>query len=100
MAQRRSDHEHREKVAGRRRDPLDRGLDLVEQRILQQKVLDRVAREAQLRKHREAYPAAVAGARRREDRLRIAGGICDAGLDRTSRDPQEAVGIDRPEHHG
>ncbi len=84
---------------GCRRDPMDRGLDRVEQRVLQQQVLDRIARKAEFREHREPDASAMAGGGRREDRLGIAGRIGDAGLDRSGRDPQEAVGIDRSEHH-
>ena len=51
--ERRADHEHRQQV-GRRGDDLgDRVLDRVEQRVLQEQVVDRVAAQAQLGEDRD-----------------------------------------------
>ena len=79
----------------------DRFLDRVEQRVLQQQVVDRVAGQRQLGKHRQAPPTA----RRRSRATRRMASALAAGSAMLHRggaggDPREAVTVEGAEGHG
>ena len=60
MAQRRADQQQRQQIGGRGDQVRDRGLHRVQQRGLLQQVADRVAGQAEFRKHRQRHAAPVA----------------------------------------
>ena len=96
-AQGRADQEQRAEAGGGGDHPLRRGLDRVEQRLLQQQVLDRVGRERQLREYRHRRPGLVAGPREIEHRGGVAirvGGVAASGA---GGDAGEAVPVERAE---
>jgi len=53
IPQRRPNHEHGQQVRRRHHDVEQRILDRIQQRVLQEDVLDRVARQRQFREHRQ-----------------------------------------------
>jgi len=61
VPQRRPDDKDREEVATGRDQPLQLPLHLVEHRILEQQIIDRISREAQFREHHQGNPGRVAG---------------------------------------
>ena len=78
MHERRTDDEHRAQVGGRRDDRGDAVAHGVEQRVLQQQVVDGVAGQAQLREDRDRDALVVAGARLPRARLGVGAGSATA----------------------
>ena len=73
--------------------------DGVEQRVLQQQIVDRVAGHAEFREQREGNALVVAAPDGMQDRARVGARIGDRGLRRTSRNADETVRINRAEIH-
>ena len=92
-AHRQADDEHRQQVRRRRDDLGERDLRRVEEGVLQQDVLDRVAGERQLGKDDEpdAFVGALAGGD--QDGRGVGRGIADDGLERGGGDAHEAVPV-------
>jgi hypothetical protein len=89
--QRRADDQNGKELAGRRHDPGDRLLDLVEERVLQQQVLDGVGRQPELGKDHEGRPGLVALAGQAQRLGEIVGGVGDAGARNAARHSHEVV---------
>ncbi len=86
---------------GRRRDDLAQGrLGLVEQRVLQEDVLDRVARERELRVDDEPDPLLSASPRGDQHGTRVGRWIPDGRMQGRGGDPQEPVAVEGAEVHG
>ncbi len=90
-AQRRTDDQDGKELVRRRHDPGDRLLDLVQQRILQQQVLDGVGREPQLGKHHEGGARLVALLGQPQRLGEIEGGIGNAGPGHAAGNAHEFV---------
>ena len=100
VPQRGAEHEHRQQVGGALDDRRDRRLDAVEHGVLEQQVLDRVAREAQLREERDRDALVRARPRLAEHGVGVRGRIGDRHVRRAGGDPGEAVLVDAAEVHG
>ena len=99
-AQRCADHEHRAQVAARL-DQVGHGLlDRVEQGLLEQQVVDRVAGQAELREDRDRHAVLVTGARLGQHGGRVGGRVGDGHGHGAGGDPREALGVGREEVHG
>ena len=90
-AQRRANDQDREQLLRRGDDLGQRLLDLVEQRILQQQVLDRVGREAEFREDHDGRPCLVALGREPQRLGEVVGGVGDPRARNAASDPQEVV---------
>ncbi len=75
-------------------------LDGVQQRVLQQQVLDRVAGQGQLGEHRHGDAVLVAGPALAEDVLRVRRRVGQRGALRARGHARETVPVDRGEPHG
>ena len=91
IAQRGADHQHRQQIRGRRDDVEQRLLDRVEQRVLQQHVVDRVARQRQLGEDRQRDAVVVAFARQPQHRRGVGGRIADGGVVCAGGDPHKTL---------
>ena len=99
VAQRGAHHEHRQQL-GRRRDQLEQGpLDALQQGVLHEQVLDRVAGQRQLREHRQPDAVGVALPGGGQHRVGVGRRDADRGRDRAGGDPEEAVPVGRTEVH-
>ena len=94
-AQRRADHQHREQRLRGLDDLGDQFLDLVEQRILQQQILDRVGRQSQLGKDHDRRTGLVALGGKPERLAKIVGGVGDPRARHAAGDAHELVGVER-----
>ncbi len=100
VPQRRTDHEHRQQVGGRL-DQQAEGLDhLVEHRVLQEEVLDRVAGQGQLGKDRDRGALLRAGPRLGEDALGVRRGVRERDRHRAGGHAGEPMAVGRGEVHG
>ena len=97
VPQRCAQHEHRQQSRRSGHDLAERHHDLVEQRVLQQQVLDRVPGEAQLGEHGHGDALLRAPASLPQDGLGVGARLGDHGLDRARRDARETMPIDGPE---
>ena len=93
VAQRSADHEHRQEVRRRLDDARERDLDLVEHRVLEQQVLDRVPGQAQLREDRDRDALGGALARLADHRFGVGGRVGDRHPRGAGGDAGEAVGV-------
>ena len=85
-------HDQDGKEIGRCRHDLgDRPLDLVEQRVLQQQILDGVGRQPELREHHDGGLSLVALAGQPQRLGEVVGGVGDAGPRHAARNPHEFV---------
>ena len=98
-AQRGAEREHGAQVRRRRHDRLERGLDAVEHRVLEQQVLDRVARQAQLREQRDGDALLLARPGLAQHRLGVRARVGDRDALRAGGDAGEAVLVDAVEVH-
>jgi hypothetical protein len=96
---RRPDDEDGPQVGGGHRDVLDRRLDRLQQGVLQEQVVDRVAREAQLREHRDRDALLMARAGLLEHGTGVGGRVGRSDRDRHGRNPGEPVGVGGVEVH-
>ncbi len=99
LAQWGSDDEHGTQVGARLDDRRDRPVDRLEQRVLQEQVVDRVAGQAQLGEERHRDALVVTAARLGKDRLRVGGGVGDRDRQGAGGDPREPVRVGRFEVH-
>ena len=99
VAQRRADHQHRQQIGGCDHDVEQGVLDRVEQRILQQDVLDRVARQRQLGEDRQRHAVVVALARQPQDRRGVGRRVADRGVVRARGDPDKTLAVAVVEIH-
>ncbi len=90
-AQRGADDQHGKELARRLDDLGDRPLHLVEQRVLQQQVVDGVGRQAELREDHDRRARLVALAGQSQRLSKIVGGVGDAGSRHAARDADELV---------
>ncbi len=99
MAQRCANHQDGGQLFRAGQDGADRLLHRVQQRVLQQQVLDRVPRQRQFGEHREGHALRVALARHRQHGLGIALGIGEMRARGAGGDAGEAVRVERSEVH-
>ena len=90
-AQRGADDQDGEELVGRLDHLGDRPLDLVEQRILQQQVLDGVGRQPELRENHDGGAGLVALAGQPQRLRKIVGGVGDPGPRDAARNTHEFV---------
>ena len=90
-AQRRADDQDGEELVRGRDDLGDRRLDLVEERILQQQVLDGVGRQSQLGKDHDGRAGLVAFGGQPQRLGEVVGGVGDPGARHAARDSHEVV---------
>ncbi len=95
-----ADDEHRQQVAGALDHGGQGGLDGVQQRVLQQQVLDRVAGEGQLGEDGDRDAVLVAGPGLAEDGVGVGRRVGQRGALRARGDAREPVPVDRGEPHG
>ncbi|MET3866529.1 hypothetical protein ABIC20_003838 [Methylobacterium radiotolerans] len=96
-AQGRADEQQRPEIGRFGDHPGCGGLDRVEQRLLQEQVLDRVGREAELGEDRQRRPRIVAGPGEVEDDVGVALGLGRMAAAGAGRDPGETVAIEGAE---
>jgi hypothetical protein len=99
MAQRRTEDEERPQCPARLCQGSDRPLDAVEERVLEQQVVDRIGGERELGEDRERGALLMRRPGEREDRLGIRGGVGDVRAQRAGGDARETLVIERPERH-
>ena len=99
VTQRCADDQHGQQLGGCRDDLDQRLLDGVEQRVLQQDVLDRVAGQRQLREDRQRDAVVVAGAGQPQHRLRVRRRVGDRRVMGASGHPHEPVPVSAIEVH-
>ena len=99
-AQRRSDDQDGQQIARSLEEPPDRRFDRVEERILQQQIVDRIAGQAEFGKGGDADAARVAEFRHRDDRRCVGIRVGQGGRNGAGGDADEAMRIDRTEAHG
>ena len=80
-------------------DPRDRLHHAVEQRVLQQEIIDRVGRERELGEHQNGHAALVARSQHPQDRRGIGGGVSDRDACSAGGNAREAMAIDGVELH-
>ena len=97
--QRCADDQHRPQRGGRGDHLGDRRVRGVEQRVLEQQVVDGVAGQAQLREHRDRDAVLVGLLGHRDDLRRVGRGVGDGHGQRARRDPREPVRVRRVEVH-
>jgi hypothetical protein len=97
VAQRRADHEQRRQRLALLGQCADGGLDRVEQGVLLQQVVNRVAGQAQLRQHQHRDARLVRLTHQGQHALGVGGGIRQLDLGNGGGDPDEAVTIGREE---
>ena len=90
-AQRRADDQDGKELVRGRDDLGDRRLDLVQERVLQQQVLDGVGRQPQLGKDHDGRAGLVAFGGQPQRLGEIVGGVGDPGARHTARDSHEVV---------
>ena len=90
-AQRRADDQDGKELVGSRDDLGDRRLDLVQERILQQQVVDGIGRQSQLGKDHDGRAGLVAFGGQPQRLGEIVGGIGDPGARDAARDWHEVV---------
>ena len=93
--ERRPDDQNREELARRVDDPGDRPLDFVEQRVLQQQVLDGIGRQTQFGKDHDCRPSLVALGREFQRLGQIVGRIGHAGARHAAGHADEFMGVER-----
>ena len=99
VAQRRPDHERRQQVRRRHHEVEQRILDGIQQRVLQQDVLDRIAGQRQLREYRQRDVVVVTGPRQPQHRVGVGRRVRERGVVGAGNSPHEAVPIGRIEVH-
>ncbi len=92
-AQRRAGDKDREELAARRDQPADLALDRVEQRVLKQKIVDRIGGKAELRKHHQPDARLGAGGEQRQDVVGIAPRLADRNRRHACAEPQKLVAV-------
>ena len=97
--ERRPHHEDRPQVRRRGDDLGDGGVRGVQQRVLQEQVVDGVAGEAELGEHRHRDAVLVGLPGHRDDRGGVGRGVGDGHRQRARRDPREPVRVRRVEVH-
>ncbi len=98
-AQRRPDDQDGHQPRGGFNDRGEPALDGIEQRILLDQVLDRIAGQAQLGENRDRRRLLVAGIGRCQDSPGVGRGIGDMGRGDTGRHARKSVSVDRVESH-
>ena len=96
---RRAHDQHGHQVGARRDDLRDRVLHAGEQRVLEEEVVDGVARQAELGEHRHRDVVVVAGPRLRDDLGGVGGGIGQVHGQRARGDAREALRVGGVEVH-
>ena len=99
MAQRRADEDQRHEIGGSGDEAVHRARDGGMQRVLQQKVVDRIARQRKLGKHRERSGIGVQFRQNREDRLAVCDRVGEPAGRRASCDAREALAVYRTKIH-
>ena len=99
VAQRCTDHQHRHQLGGGADDVCQRVVGGVEQRVLQQDVLDRIPRQRQLGKHRQCDAVIVTLAGQCQHRFGVGRRLRDRGVDRARGNTDETVPVRRVEIH-
>ena len=97
VAERRAHEHERQEVPRAGGDPIDRGLHRVEQHRLEPEILDRVAGNAELRKHRDRHPVAIERPERVEDRSGVPLRIAERHGHRDGGRADEAMAVGRAE---
>ena len=100
LLQRSAHDDHRTQVGGGLGDPGEGVVDRVEQRVLQEQVVDGVAREAQLGEDRERHAVVVEVAQLGDDRVGVALGVDRDDRQRARGDTGETLGPRAVEVHG
>ena len=90
-AQRGADDQDGKELCSTPRPPRRSTLDLVEQRVLQQQILDGVGRQPQLREHHDRGARLVALAGEPQRLGEVVGGVGDAGPRHAARNTHEFV---------
>jgi hypothetical protein len=98
-AKRRADDQDGQEVGARRCHRADRVANVVEHRVLEQQVLDRVAAQAELGEDRDGDAVVVAGVGLPQDRLGVGRRIGDRDRNRAGGDAGEALLVERAEVH-
>ncbi len=99
MAQRGTDEQDWRETGRVFQDRGDGLFHAVEQRVLQQQVLDGIAGQGQFRQHRQRHAARVTIPRHGEHGLCVRRGVGERGPDRAGGDAGEAVGVEGVEIH-
>ena len=97
VAQRGTDDQDRRQISRTGHDVGQGRLDRVQQRVLQQDVLDRVAGQGQLGEHHQRHALVLAVAGHPQHRLGVARRIGNGGPQRARRDPEKAMAVGRAE---
>lgn len=98
-SQRGADHQHRQQFRRGRRQVGQRPFHRVEQGVLQQDVLDRVAGQGQLGKHRQRHALVVAFPGGAQHRRRVGVGVGERRVQRAGGHADEPVLVDAVEVH-
>ena len=93
VAQRRADEKDGGEIGARRHDLGQRGLARFEESGLQQQVVERVGRQAELGIDEEVDPGRIGPARLGEDRVAVEGDVRGPDMRRARTDPDEAVPV-------
>ncbi len=96
-ANRCAEHEYRTQLARYLDEVRKSRLDAVEQRVLQQQVVDRIRGQPELREQHEVHAARLAVVHHRQRLGRVGGGIADLDARRAGRDADEALAVQREE---
>ena len=99
VAQRSADDQHRQQVGRGGNQGVYGPFDGLQQCVLQQDVVDRIARQCQFGEHRQRHAVVVAFAGRSQHRFRVGGGIADRGVQRACGNPNEPVPVGGVEAH-
>jgi hypothetical protein len=100
VAERRTHEEQRQQLARPCDQVLDGAFHRIEERVLKEQVLDRVARENELGKDDESRAPVMGFARGAQHRCRIGGRVRQRRSDRAGGDARETVPVDGSERHG
>ena len=99
-AQRRADDEHRKEAARSLDELVDGALDGVEQRVLEQEIVDRVGRQAQFGKDHQRGVKRIAFAREPQGLGEVGRHVGDPHARHAGGDADEVVGVERIELGG
>ena len=93
VPQRRPDDKDREEVAAGGDQPVELALHLVEHRVLEQQIVDRIGRKAELREHHQGDPGLVAGGEQVQDIVGVLPRIGDCDMRDAGADADEFVTV-------
>jgi hypothetical protein len=99
IPQRCTDHQHRHQLGGCLGDVEHRVLDAVQQRVLQQDVLDRITGQGELWKDRERDAVVVTGPGHAQHRLGVRRGVGEGCVVGAGGHPREPLAVGRKEIH-